>query len=68
MNFLTGTSDFRGRRVSMLRSVNRCAPLHRPVKPAPLVEVSLDGAATKSEDYQRDVRISAAQTSMIALN
>jgi len=32
-----------------------------------LVKVSLDGAETKSEDYQRDVRRSAAPTPMIAL-
>jgi len=34
---------------------------------APLVEVSLDGAKTKSEDYQWGVRRGAAQTPMIAL-
>jgi len=52
----------------MLRSVRRLAPLHRPVTRDPLVEVSLDGAETKSEDYQRGIRKGATQTPMIALN
>src|SRR5260370_18806351 len=55
-NFLTGARDFRWRRASMLRSVSRFAPLHRRVTRDPLLEVPLDGAETKSEDYQSGIR------------
>src|ERR1700693_2437572 len=68
VDFLSGTSDFRRRRAALLRRISRFAPLHRSVTSDPLVEVPLDGAETKSEDCQRDVRRSAAQTPMIALN
>jgi hypothetical protein len=50
----------------MLRCVSRFG--HQPVTRDPLVEVPIDGAETKSEDYQRDVRRRAAQTAMTALN
>jgi hypothetical protein len=33
-----------------------------------MVEVSLDGAETKSEDYQRGIGRGTAQTPMIAVN
>jgi len=51
----------------MLRCVRHLASFYRPTTRDPLVEVSLDGAETKSEDYQRDVRKPAAQIPMTAL-
>src|SRR5258708_8765721 len=66
-NFLARARDFRRRRASMLRSVSCFGLTHRPVRD-PLVEVPLDGAETKSEDYQRDIRRRAAQTPANPLN
>jgi hypothetical protein len=48
----------------MLRSISRFAA---SIGRSRATKVPLDGAETKSEDYQRDVRASAAQGPMIAL-
>jgi hypothetical protein len=51
---LAGARDFWWLRAFMLRSI--------------IVEVPLDGAETKSEDYQRDASRNAAQGPTTALN
>jgi len=63
-------SGFRWQCASMLRCISRFwPPFHRPATGNPMVEeVPLDGAETKSEDYQMDGRGRAAETARTVLN
>jgi hypothetical protein len=69
-NFLFSARDFAGR-AAILRCGNivgsivgseRCGRVLKMVSARPVVEVPLDGAETKSEDYQMDTGTESAQT------